>query len=120
MPSTHTKTPSGISSMPLFDLADTLLQHGTAVQGNVGQGVGTSEAGPFHTKDPRTRSPDRTRGIDRTGDAKGSERRVIPHLCTLCGGICYGPTSDFRDDGLLRYVSITHSFHIIFCFISQF
>ena len=30
----------------LFDLADTLLQHGTVVQGNVGQGVGTSKASP--------------------------------------------------------------------------
>ena len=30
----------------LFDLADTLLQHATDVQGNVGQGVGTSKAGP--------------------------------------------------------------------------
>ena len=31
----------------LFDLADTLLQHGTNFQGNVGQGVGTSKADPF-------------------------------------------------------------------------
>ena len=53
----------------LFDLADTLLQHGTC----------TSEAGPSPTQDPPTTSPDRTRGIDRTGDAKGSERHVIPH-----------------------------------------
>ena len=35
----------------LFDLANTLLQHGTDVQGNVGQGVGTSKAGPSHSKD---------------------------------------------------------------------
>ena len=104
----------------LFDLADTLLQHGTIVQGNVGKGVGTSEAGPSHTKDPHTTSPDRTRGIDRIGDTEVSEHRVIPHPCTACGGICYGSASDFRDNGLLRYVSITHSFHIIFCFISQF
>ena len=40
----------------LFDLEDTLLQHETVVQGNVGQGVGTSEAGPSHTQDPHTRS----------------------------------------------------------------
>ena len=104
----------------LFDLEDTLLQHRTDVQGNVGQGVGTSEAGPSHTKDPHTMSPYHTRGTDRTGDAEGLERHVTPHLCTACGGICYGPTSEFRDDGLLRYVIKTHSFHIIFCFISQF
>ena len=38
----------------LFDLADTLFQHGTDVQGNLGQGVGTSEVGPLHSKDPYT------------------------------------------------------------------
>ena len=70
----------------LFDLADTLLQHGTDVQGNVGQGVGTSEADPSHSKDPST---DRTRDIER------SKHRVTPHPCTRCGGICYGPASEF-------------------------
>ena len=104
----------------LFDLVDTLLHHGTAIKGNVGQGFGTSEAGPSHTKDPHTTSPYRTRGIDRMGDANGSEHHVIPHPYTAFGAICYGPASYFRDDGLLRYVSKTHSFHIIFCFISQF
>ena len=68
----------------LFDLEDTLLQHGTVVQGNVGQGVGTSEAGPSHIKDPST---------DRIGDTKHSERHVIPHPYTTCGVICYGPAS---------------------------
>ena len=72
-------------------MVDTLLQHGTDVQGNVDQGAGTSKA------DPST---------DHTGDAEHSEHRVTPHPCTSCGGICYGPTSDFRDDGLLRFVSI--------------
>ena len=86
-------------------MADTLLEHGTDVQGNVGQGVGTSKA------DPST---------DHTGDVERSERRVTPHPCTSCGGICYGPISDFRDDGLLHFVSKTHYFHIIFCFMSKF
>ena len=95
----------------LFDLADTLLQHGTDVQGNVGQGVGTSKAYPSHNKDPST---------DHKGDIEHSECRVTPRPCTLCGGICYGPTSDFWDDGLLRFVSKTHYFHTIFCIISQF
>ena len=76
----------------LFDLADTLLQHGTVVQGNVGQGVGTYEADPSHTKDPST---------DRTRDIEHSERHIIPHPCTTCGGIYYGPTSELWDDGLL-------------------
>ena len=101
-------------------MVDTLLHRGTAVQGNVGQGVGTSEAGPSHTKDPHTTSPDRTRGTDRTGDTEGLESHVIPHPCTTCGRICYGSASEFCDDGLLRFVSKTHYFHIIFCFISQF
>ena len=79
----------------LFDLADTLLHHGTVVQGNVGKGVGTSKASPSHTKDPHTTSPDRNGGIYHTGDAEGLERCVIPHPCTTCGGICYGPASDF-------------------------
>ena len=102
----------------LFDLVDTLLQHGIVVQGNVGQWVGTSEAGPSHAQDPHTTYPNNTRGIDRMGDAEGSERRIIPHPCTTCGGICYGPSSEFQDDGLHRYVSKNNSFHIIFCFIS--
>ena len=85
----------------LFDLADTLLHHGADVQGNVGQGVGTSDDGLSHTKDPHTKSPDRTRGTDLTGDAEGSERLVIPHPFIACGGICYGPALEFRDDGLL-------------------
>ena len=104
-----------IHNKSLFELLDTLLQHGTVVQG-----VGTSEVGPSHTQDPHTRSPNSTRGTDSTRDAEDSERRVIAHPCTVCGGICYGPASEFWDDGLLRYVSKTHSFHIIFCFISQF
>ena len=97
-----------------------MIQHGTVVQGNVGQGVGTSDAGPSHTHDPLIRSPDRTRATNHTGDTEHLERLVTPHPCVACGGICYGPTSEFQDDGLLRYVSKTHYFHIIFCFISQF
>ena len=89
----------------LFDLKDTMLPHGTVIQGNVGQGVGTSKA------DPST---------NHIGDAEHSERHVTLHSCTSCGGICYGPASDFRDDGLLLFVSKTHYFHIIVCFISQF
>lgn len=56
----------------LLDLADTLLQHGTDVQGNVDQGAGTSKAGP---------------STDHTGDAKRLEHRVTPHSLTSCGGI---------------------------------
>ena len=104
----------------LFNLADTLLQHGTDVQGNVGQGVGTSEAGPSHTQDPLTRSPDRTRDAYRTGYAEGLEHRVILHPCTMCGCICYKPASEFWDDRLLRYVSKTHYFHIIFFLYHNF
>ena len=70
----------------LFDLVDTLLQPGTDVQGNVDQGASTSKAVP---------------SIDHRGDAEHSEHHVTPHLCTSCGGICYAPASDFRDDGLL-------------------
>ena len=62
----------------------TLMRIRTVVQGTVGQGVGTSKAGPSHTKDPST---------DHTGDADHSEHHVIPHPCTMCGGICYGLSS---------------------------
>ena len=86
-------------------MAETLLEHGTDVQGNADQGAGTSTAG---------------RSTDHRGDAESSERRVTPHPCKSCGGICYGPSSDFQDDGLLQFVSKTNYFHIIFCFISQF
>ena len=93
MPSTDTKTPRVYPPVgpviddtqeALFNLVDTLLQHWTDVQGNVGQGVGTFEVGPSHTQDPHTRSPDHTRRIDRTGNAEGSESYVIPHPCTAC------------------------------------
>ena len=86
-------------------MAETLLEHGTDVQGNVDQGAGTSKASP---------STDYIRYAER------SEHRVTPHPCTSCGGICYGPASDFRDDGLLRFVSKTHYFNIIFCFMSKY
>ena len=88
----------------LFDMADTLLEHGTDVQGNVDQGASTSIAGP---------------STNHIGDAEHSEHCVTPHLGILCGGICYGPASDFQDDGLLRFVSKTHYFNIILCFMSQ-
>ena len=114
-------------------LEDTFLRHGTNVEGDVGSskagtsGVGTSgtskscggtsRAGGFHTQDPRTRSPNHSRYVDRSGDAEGLEHHVLPHHCTSCGNICHGPVSQFRDDGLLRYVSKTHSLHIIFYLI---
>ena len=86
-------------------MAKTLLEHGTGVQGNANQGVGTSTMGP---------------STDHKGDAESSERRFTPHPCTSCGSICYGPTSEFWDDGLLRYVSKTHSLHIIFFLYHSF
>ena len=92
-------------------MVDTLLHHGTDVQGNVGQGVSTSKVGPSHSKNPY---------IDHTGDTECSVRHATLHACTSCGGICYGPALDFRDNGLFRFVSKTHYFHIVFCFISQF
>ena len=55
-------------------------------------GVGTFEAGSSHTHDPLIRSPDHTRAIDRIIDTEGSNGRVIPHPCIVCGGICYGPS----------------------------
>ena len=64
----------------LFDMVDTLLEHGNDLQGNVDQGAGTSKTGP---------------STDHTGDAEHSQCHVTPHPCTLCGGICYGPTFDF-------------------------
>ena len=85
-------------------MADTLLQHGTNVEGNVDQGAGTSTAVP---------------STDHRGDADSSERHVTPHPCTSCGGICYGPASNFRDDGLLCFVSKTYYFNIILCFMSK-
>ena len=74
---------------------DTLLQHGTIVQGNVSQGFSTSEPGTLHREDPLTRYLDRSRATYCTRDAEGSKRRVIPHVFTSHGGICYGPASEF-------------------------
>ena len=92
-------------------MADTFLQHETDVQGNVGQGVGTSKDGPSHSKDASTYH---------TRDTYGLEHCVIPHTGTMCGGICYGPALEFQDDGILRYVSKTNSFHIIFFLYHNF
>ena len=64
----------------LFDMVDTLLEHGIDVQGNVDQGVGTSTAVP---------------STDHIGEAESSQHRFTPHPCTSCGGICYGPASHF-------------------------
>ena len=64
----------------LFDMTNTLLEHGTDVQGNVDQGACTSTVGP---------------STDHRGDAESLERHVTPHPCTSCGGICYGLASDF-------------------------
>ena len=86
-------------------MADTLLEHGTDVQGNVDQGVGTSKAIPY---------------TDHIGYIEHLEHRVTPHPCTSCGGICYGPASDIRDNGLLRFVSKIHYFHIIFVSYQNF
>ena len=88
----------------LLDMAETLLEHATDVQGNVDQGAGTSTTSP---------------STEHRGDAESSQRRVTPHPCTSCGGICYGPASDFRDDGLLRFVSKSQYFNIIFCLMSK-
>ena len=58
MPSTHTKTTKlhpragpmiDDTHGDLFDLEDTLLRHGTVVEGNVRKGVRSSEAGPLYT-----------------------------------------------------------------------
>ena len=81
----------------LFYLVDTLLQHGSDVEGNVGQGVGRSDTGPSrvgpsHTKNPH-RSLDPTRSRDHIGHAKGSKCHVMPHHSTTYGNICYGPSS---------------------------
>ena len=50
-------------------MADTLLQHGTDVQGNVDQGASTSKSGP---------------STDHIGDVEHSEHCVTPHPYTLC------------------------------------
>ena len=65
----------------LLDLEDTLLRHGTHIEGNVGQGVSTSGVGTTragtcgarksHTNDP-FRSPNPTRSRYHCGNAKGS------------------------------------------------
>ena len=71
----------------LFDLADTLLQHGTIVQGNVGKGIGTSEAVPSYSQDPLTNSPNHTSATNCARDVEGLEHCFIPHPCTTSGGI---------------------------------
>ena len=119
-------------------MANTLLRHGTNVEGNVGNSeagtssagmfvAGTSGAGPSGVGGSHTEAgpsgaggshtEDRGRAADPSGGAEGSQRPIIPHHCTSCGNICYGPISQFRDDGLLRYVSKNHSLHIIFYLI---
>ena len=76
----------------LFHLADTLLRHGTVVEGNLGQGAGPSRVGPSHIDDP-LRSPDPTRSRYHTRHVEGLESHIMPHPCTTCIKICYGPFS---------------------------
>ena len=85
----HTKTPRVYPPVgpiiydtqeALFNLGDTLLHHGTAIQGNVGQGFRTSKVGPSNTRDRYTRSPYRTRGAYLTGDVEGQS---VMLFCTL-------------------------------------
>ena len=118
----------------LLDMEDTLLRHGTNVEGNVGTseagtsgagmsgastfGAGTSGARGFYTQDPHNRSLECIRAAYCNGDAEGSEHRVLPHHCISRGNICYGPISQFRDENLLQYVSKTHSIYMIFYFMS--
>ena len=80
----------------LFDLENTLLRHGTDVEGNVGQGVGTSVASeygddtswarPSYIEDP-VRSPDPTISRDHNGHAEGSKCHGMPHPYTTCRNI---------------------------------
>ena len=98
----------------LFDLVDTLLRHGTTVEGNVGQGVGTSGADTVDL----VRYPNRTISRDQSGHVEGLEHHVMPHPCLTCRNICYGNSSEFRGDGLLQYVSQTHFSHSLLFFIS--
>ena len=60
----------------LFDMADTLLQHGNDVQGNVDQEAGTSKEGP---------------STDHRGDAESSEHRVEAYAMAVL------PTSETMD-----------------------
>ena len=67
-------------------MADTLIGHGTSVEVNVGQRVGTSWTGtlgaiPSHVED-LVRSLDPTISTDQNGHAEGSEFHVRPHPCT--------------------------------------
>ena len=83
----------------LFHLEHTLLRHGIAIEGNLGQGVATSGIGPSHIEDP-LRSLDPTRSRDHIGHVEGSERHVMTHNHTTCRNIFYGPSSYFCGDGL--------------------
>ena len=67
-------------------MADTLIRHGTSVQVNVGQRVGTSWNGAFgartsHVED-LVRSLDPTISTDQNGHAEGSEFHIMRHPCT--------------------------------------
>jgi hypothetical protein len=106
----------------LFDLTDTLLQHGTAVERNVGEGVGPpdvepSRAGPSKTVPSRDRPSGSGAG---SSQDTGTAHQVLGHPCTTCGNLCYGPSSDFRTDGLLQFVSKTPSSHSLLFLYQNF
>ena len=67
-------------------MEDTFLRHGTTVNKNVGQGVGTSgvgtsRVGQLYIED-LVRYTDPTISRDHNGNAEGSEHHVMPHPCT--------------------------------------
>ena len=133
----------------LLDLVDTLHRHVIVVEGNVGQGVGTSRDGTSgigtsradtsrdvtsgagtsraDTSRARTsptkdlvRSPHSIGSRDHSGHVEGSEHHVMLHPCTSYRNIFYGPSLEFRIDRLLQYVSQTHPSHSLLFFISQY
>ena len=96
----------------LFYLIDTLLQHGTIVERNVGEGVVPYEVRPSRDKPSGSGAG--------SGQDDGTAHHVLGHPCTTCGNLCYGPSSDFCTDGLLQFVSKTPSSHSLLFLYQNF
>ena len=78
----------------LLQLSQTLLRHSTYIEGH---GATTSSKGEASTSGHARGEP--------SHNAQPTDTRnpLVPHICTSCGGMCYGSASQYPSSGC--YVS---------------
>ena len=87
----------------LLQLSQTLLRHSTYIQGH---GAATSSRGEASTSGHARGEP--------SHDAQPTDigHPPVPHICTSCGGMCCGSSSQYHSSGFYSFVSPPR-FHIL-------